>query len=695
MIYGGAGADRMIGGIGDGSDHLYGEDGNDFLDGGPGADYLDGGLGDDTYVFDGMDQLFEAARAGTDTILSSVSYTLGANFENLTLTGTAYQAGGNGLHNVLIGNSANNRLYGGGGADRMIGGAGDDSYQVDDIGDVVIEAAGEGLDSVQSEITFTLPDNVENLTLISTVQPYGGRIDQGIEGYGNGLDNRISGNSANNILGGSAGNDTLYGGSGADRFFFNTALNALTNVDEIMDFSAGDSIVLDRTIFAAISSVGDLSASAFLAGTVAADADDRIVYDQASGNIYYDPDGNGAASPVLFARVTPGTSLSAATFSAIDGGTPANYEPIGYRGTEADNYFLGGLGNDRAFGFDGNDTLIGGSGDDTLSGELGNDVVDGGEGNDTLYGGWDDDMLYGREGNDTLDGGDGNDVLDGGAGNDYLSGGGGDDRYVVDSAGDQVIEGLGGGFDTVISTVQYILGANIERLEVADAASTFDINLYGNDLGNELVGNGGANLLNGRKGTDTMIGLGGDDIYFVDSSADVIIEGSGGGLDTVFTTVDYELSDDIERVGVDGFETTFAINLTGNLRDNELWGNDGENIIDGSAGSDILHSHGGADSFVFASTIYQGSIDQLIDFEAGVDKIWLDDGEFAGLAPGELGASAFFIGTSAQDEQDRIIFDPTTGALYFDIDGTGAEAAVQFAVLPSGMTPTSGDFLVI
>ena len=137
------------------------------LDGGAGNDSLLGGLGDDVYVVDSTsDVVTENAGAGTDLVQSSVTFTLAANVENLTLTGGANINGtGNALGNILVGNTGNNTLNGGAGADSMAGGTGNDTYVVDDIGDIVIEAAGEGTDLVQSSVTFTLAANVENLTL--------------------------------------------------------------------------------------------------------------------------------------------------------------------------------------------------------------------------------------------------------------------------------------------------------------------------------------------------------------------------------------------------------------------------------------------------------------------------------------------------------------------------------------------------
>ena len=118
-------------------------------------------------------------------------------------------------------------------------------------------------------------------------------------------------------------------------------------------------------------------------------------------------------------------------------------------------------------------------------------------------------------------------------------------------------------------------------------------------------------------------------------------------------------------------------------------------MLAGQGGSDLLIGYGGADIFAFTSSIYVGSIDQIADFQVGLDKIGLDDGEFAGLSLGALAAGAFRIGTAAQDADDRIIYDSTTGALYFDADGNGAGAQVQFANLSNGLALTANDFSVI
>jgi Ca2+-binding RTX toxin-like protein len=188
---------------------ITGGTGNDTLDGGSGADTLIGGAGNDTYVVDAAgDVVTEADGAGTDTVQSSISWSLGSNIENLTLTGSGNTSGtGNSLANAITGNSGNNTLDGGSGADTLIGGAGDDTYVVDAAGDVVTEAAGEGTDTVQSSISWSLGSNIENLTLTGSGNT---------SSTGNSLANAITGNSGNNTLDGGAGNDTLTGGLGDD-----------------------------------------------------------------------------------------------------------------------------------------------------------------------------------------------------------------------------------------------------------------------------------------------------------------------------------------------------------------------------------------------------------------------------------------------------------------------------------------------
>jgi Ca2+-binding RTX toxin-like protein len=136
---------------------------------------------------------------------------------------------------------------------------------------------------------------------------------------GLGSHDTLAGGGGHDTLVGGAGKDTLTGGSGQDKFDFNTALNAVTNVDRITDFNvAGDLIRLDNDIFTALA-VGTLAAARFDSGpnNTAADSGDRIIYNETTGNLYYDPDGTGAAAAKLFAILAGAPSIDASNFLIV------------------------------------------------------------------------------------------------------------------------------------------------------------------------------------------------------------------------------------------------------------------------------------------------------------------------------------------------------------------------------------------
>ncbi len=313
QIAGGTTIERAV--TGDGNDtltgngaanKLYGMRGNDTLNGGGADDQMFGGQGSDTYVVDQSgDVADETGGSGTDTVLSSIAFSLsdGAHakgtIEHLTLTGGgAVSATGNGGSNTLTGNGAANTLDGLGGADTMRGLGGNDTYVVDEGGDVADESGGDGVDLVLASVSFSLanaPGSIENLTLTGA---------GAINATGNGLANVLVGNAGANVINGAAGNDTMTGGASADTFVFDTALNKIANVDHVTDFLHGvDRLLLDASVFAKLK-VGSFKKKAFFAkdgADKAKDKQDRVIYDTDSGELRFDKDGKGKTKAVLVA----------------------------------------------------------------------------------------------------------------------------------------------------------------------------------------------------------------------------------------------------------------------------------------------------------------------------------------------------------------------------------------------------------
>ncbi len=309
-IEGAGGADLLSGG--GGADTIRGGAGADNIYGGAGADSMEGGAGDDTFnVDDAGDVVVEANGGGTDLVKSSVSFSLtGGYVENLTLTGdAAIDATGNALANVLTGNDAANVLDGGQRADTMYGRGGDDTYHVNVAEDVVIDPSGGGVDRVISTVSFSLAGSyADHLSLIG-----GGAIDA----TGNGLANRITGNHSDNRLDGASGNDRLFGGGGEDVFRF-TAAPGAANADHVVDFAVGADVIELASRFFPRINIGELAPSAFKDLSLgAADASDRIIYDRATGRLFYDADGSGAGAHSLFAILDNKAAIDADDFIVV------------------------------------------------------------------------------------------------------------------------------------------------------------------------------------------------------------------------------------------------------------------------------------------------------------------------------------------------------------------------------------------
>lgn len=593
-LVGGAGNDILTGDARDnrleggaGQDVLSGGAGNDSLLGGAGNDSLSGGAGDDVYGVDDVgDRVVEQAGQGNDTLLASITLTLPAEVENLQLvSGVLLNGTGNALANILTGNEApntlsggagNDTLIGGGETDRLEGGAGDDIYRVDATTDVVVEAAGQGIDQVLASAAYTLPAQVENLELVG----FGP-----LSGAGNDLANQVVGNSDSNSLSGGGGNDSLVGGAGADT---------------LVGGAGNDVFILDALEDVVMEGNGQ--------GTA-----DRIV---------------APVSYVLPAQVEILELIGSAQSAT---------------GNAIANLLLGTGGNNTLDGGGGADSLVGGRGDDvyrvdanldrvveqvdegadtvlstitwTLPDHVENLILEGsrainGTGNGTGN------LLRGNAAANQLAGGGGDDTLDGGEGADRLSGGAGNDVYGVDSLRDSVVELPYQGTDRVITSVPLSLPANVEDMELTGSAA---LNAMGNAGPNTLIGNSASNSLNGGAGNDSLVGGAGDDSYMVSEFADVVVERADEGLDQVFATVSWTLPAHVENLTFTGTAMTSG---SGNLLANLIIGNDAANDLAGLGGADALYGGAGNDSLSGdggRDTLDGGEGDDLLSGGAGRD----------------------------------------------------------------------------
>ncbi|MDI1237119.1 MAG: calcium-binding protein [Polaromonas sp.] len=612
-----------------GSNRLEGAAGNDLLDGGLGVDTMLGGTGDDTYYVDNAaDIVTEKANEGIDTVITTVSKSLAANVENITLAGVdAINGTGNSLNNVLIGNAANNTLNGGAGVDTMEGGLGNDSYYVDNTGDLVFEGWDEGTDRVLASISYTLGENLEDLQLTGTAN---------VDAIGNEGANKLTGNSGANTLTGLAGDDRLIGGLGADHMLGGEGddLYEVDNTADVVSELAGEGVdTVEASVTYTLSS--DVE-NLILTGTAAVDGTGNELNNLLQGNI-------------------------------------------------ADNTLTADAGNDTLNGMKGLDTLSGGSGNDTYLFEDDLDTIveeaDGGRdtlisriSGATLAANVEDGILLGsavaltgNELSNVLTGNNAANVLDGGAGADVLIGGKGNDTYIVDSQADTVVENAAEGTDTIESSVNYSLGSNVENLTLTGTAEA----AMGNDLANKLTGNAQSNKLwgdlgndslDGGQGADILFGGLGNDKYWVDSSDDLVVENAGEGTDTVYASVSYALADNVERLTLTG---NTNINAIGNALNNRLEGNAGNNILFGGLGND---------TYVWGRGSGQ---DIIVNFDAGKpsgDTVQLG----ADIAEVDLGL--------IRQGNDLILSingstDQLTVANYFENAGKGANALekIRFA----------------
>jgi Ca2+-binding RTX toxin-like protein len=544
---------------------------------------------------------------------------------------------GYGGADTLIGGDGNDVLLGGPGVDTMIGGAGDDIYEVTEPGDVVVENAGEGIDTVFSYLgAYTLGANFETLRLVGPGSS---------AGYGNALDNTLVGNAGGNTLVGAAGNDTMIGGAGNDAYEVTEA------GDVVIEYANEGSDIVFSYIdtYALTANVENLT----LIGSA------RVGYGNALNNTMT---GNAMANTLV--------------------GGAGNDQMMGragndaYEVTEAGDFVIENPG-------EGTDTVYSYIDSYTLTANVENLALIGsarvGNGNAL---------------NNTLIGNAVANTLIGGAGNDTMIGGAGNDAYEVAEAGDVVVENAGEGTDTVYSYLNsYTLTANVEALYLVGAArdgvGNGDANrLTGNAFDNVLNGGGGDDVLIGGAGNDTMIGGAGNDVFEVTEAGDVVTELAGGGTDTVFSYLDsYTLVDNVETLALAGAGRV----ALGNAGVNTLIGNASANVLNGNGGDDTLTGSGGADTFWHLGAA--AGNDRITDFAVASEVIVLDASVYANFAAvqshaAQVGANAVItLNASTSLTLDNVQLNQlTAGNFVFYSAGAAPIEPVEKATSPEPLT---------
>ena len=588
---------------------LIGNSQNNIIDGGAGDDTMIGGDGDDSYFLDSPgDQVIELKDGGNDTVYIGWSYSLqDTQIENLVMTDDnpdprQSYGGDNDLDNVITGNWKDNRIDGGLGADTMKGGRGDDIYYVENTGDLVVENVNEGTDTVVTWIdNYRLGANVENLTLVGDIAT-NGKPNLALTGFGNELNNVLTGNAHDNVLYGYDGADSLDGAQGDDTLVGGAG-------DDTIEGGAGvDTVVINATRASATitrNSDGSLTVS------TATDGFDRIMNVE---YIRFNDQVLDVATQYQIQLPTQ-TNLKSIVLTGSDNtnvkGTEDRNSITGNDGDNVidglggDDTMAGGKGNDHYYVDDpgdlvienvaeGNDTVysslytytltnnvenlilttgaqhgVGNASDNTITGNAANNMLNGDDGND---------LLYGLGGNDSLVGGLGDDTLDGGADKDTLNGGMGNDTYRF---------GFGSGKDQI---TEWFHGQ--DRLVFKEGVTASDIT-WSRGVDYDLIGSlrGGTETITIKK-------------YFATYNMEhrlTITLSDGKELVPIIPVTD--IPEDYQPGGVNYGKvikaTTLNDNLTGTIWITEvLLGSSGNDTIDGVNGDDTIDGGAGDDRMI-------------------------------------------------------------------------------------------------
>jgi serralysin len=719
LLGGGSGADTLYGGSGE--DALYGDGSDDLLYGGAGADYLNGGAGGfDLAMYDGSSTRVIASllSGGSAGDAAGDTYSgiegLSGTHSNDQLTGdnnNNWLFGrmgddllvGNGGNDILDADIGNDTLIGGSGSDTLYGGDGDDTLTGEAGADDLYGGAGSDWVSYATSTNGVWVRLKEGVGGLSGIDPNGSGLDAVGDTYtsienaegGQGSDvlvgddgaNWLNGLGADDILQGGAGADTVEGGTGWNWASYR---NAASGVEVYLDGSgvntgdaAGDVLI----------NIQAFEGSRF---------GDKLVGDTGN-NAFAAYEGND-------------TLVGGAGCDILDGGE--GFDMVGYAnskvGVQVNLQNIAGNTGDAAgdsyFFIEG---IIGSAFNDMLSGrDNQGDSIVGGQGND---------QLYGHGGADTLMGGEGTDTLLGGEGLDSLVGGSGNDTYVV---GDQNIivedadSAKGGTADTLLAIAAGKYGPvqGIEIYKVGDNVT--GVNLIGNADANQMYGNGEANTLDGGAGADTMEGGDGNDVLLGGEGNDLL--GGGGSADTLdggsgFNWASYanatmgvsanlksSTQNSGEAVGdvyinIQGLQgSNYGDKLIGSDGGTALSGLNGDDTLVGGTGADKLEGGAGRDQFVFNTVLGASNVDRINDFSVSEDLIVLDRSIFTAFADKPLSSQGNLkIGASATEVYNYIIYNSSTGELFYDADGSGAGAQIKFAELAKDLVLTAHNFAFI
>lgn len=428
-------------------------------------------------------------------------------------------------------------------------------------------------------------------------------------------------------------------------------------------------------------SINDVMESSFIKGTVSSISAGRYV------NGIYGADAviSEINKPMQYVTESMNTEFKLGFFMGDDTfyGNDQPLKENGVATTDTDD--VGNVFNGNRFhGMDGNDKIYGGKLNDSLWGDNGNDLLKGYAGNDFLYGGVGNDQLYGDDGNDKLVGGMGKDTLEGGKGNDTLNGGTGDDTYVYAFQGSDTISDSAGVRDVLV--LNNIPGIHLlwqgSKLEISEKTNTSNkltiLNANGSGQIEIVKADGNEKYLAAdQKGTskaDLIIGLDTKDVINGGSGDDVIIARYGN--DNVSG------GDGNDEIYGEGDNDT----IKGDAGNDTIYGDDGDDYLNGGAGKDTLTGGSGKDYFDFTTALGSANVDTITDFTRGSDKIRLENSVMTKLqgTPGALNKASYWEGagiTKGHDADDRILYDTSSGKLYYDTDGSGSTAAVQIALI--------------